>query len=154
MTFVKDTPRYHALTRELRRVLSPNQVVLVGSAALAHRYMRDVNDLDVLVEEKAFQWMTKHFPHDWSVEHDTERDIYAASTPAGMIQLSSHAAAFVGSAGLCAQDIVKNALHTVDGLLIMSLTHVYQVKLARRQEKDLDDLRLIGELLDRTESDR
>jgi len=148
------TPRYDALTRELRRLISPSQVVLVGSAPLAYRGLRDVNDLDVLVEESAFQRISKHFPHDWSVEHDTERDIYGASTPAGMIQLSSHAAPFVGEVGLCSYDIVSKATNTDDGWLIMSLEHVYRIKLARRQEKDLDDLRLIGELLNRTESKR
>lgn len=137
------TPRFHALLKELRRALAPSYVILVGSAPLAARGWRDVEDLDVLVESTAFDLLRKAFPEDWREEYDHERDIYAATTPAGMIQLSAHAAPFVGKVGLVAWDIVKLATPW-EGWLLMDLDQVRAVKRARGQDKDQDDLRLIA----------
>jgi hypothetical protein len=129
--FIKLLAHLHALGVDSQRV------VLIGSAPLAIRNLRDVNDLDVLCTPDQFDKLRRHASE---LQYD---DCAAIQTPFGVIQVSSNLAYFT------ATDVTEEAAFTDadhwGGWLVLSLKHCVAIKKGAMREKDMDDLQLLHE---------
>ncbi|APU89006.1 hypothetical protein Rctr197k_223 [Virus Rctr197k] len=137
------TPVFQQLVTELDKIINPGTpaVVLLGSAVLAVRGLRDVNDLDVLVSPATFAHLV-----ETAEPSDRTDNAMSFQTPAGMIQLASALAAFgphfpfvEGDVYLSAQGFVVMGQHR----WVLDLELFVRAKKAFGREKDFDDLMLL-----------
>lgn len=135
-----ETPKFEALVAHLGHHCTAGEVLLMGSAPLAVRGLRDVNDLDVLVGVDKFVRLVGMRIPDSVIEDGC----LAIITPAGQIQISSNPQAHIQSIEIPYAELWRDAeKHLgVNGFLVMSLAHMMEVKLKAGRPKDGDDVRL------------
>lgn len=120
-----------------------DKIVLVGSAPLAVRGIRDVNDLDVLCRPEVFARLCPMA----SVVGAEAFALGTIGAPCGVIQLTDHLPHFtgdrtgLGTSWLSADDVFAAADRRGDWL-VMCMGHMLLVKRHRGFEKDRDDIEL------------
>lgn len=130
--------RFEALLAELAKLVMKKEVHLLGSAILAIRGVRDVQDLDVLATPDTMHRL-------WPVATEAERYAIAFKTPHGAIQISDRLSEF----GLCRSitaEVVREKAEHWQGWRVISLDTLKQAKRIRGQDKDHEDLRLLKEM--------
>lgn len=157
------TPKFKALCHELLKLVHPSEVVLVGSAVLAVRKLRDVNDLDVITWGSVVDRLV-------SKGQPTARDGSRLEfrTEHGVIQLTDHFWGFAANCDLPVVEIMEKAElwnssisagvemfmlpegappevsdKTSIAWRIFCMDHFIQFKRACNREKDFADLRLL-----------
>ena len=145
MSEVAKTSKFKALLTEFDRIcLEPGRplidakdsLVLVGSAALATRGIRDVRDLDVLASGEMFHYLRGRSPTD------VIDDQLAFQTPSGVIQVGTRMVSFGRKSGLTSFDI-RRAAERWESWWVISLEHLQEFKRTVDRDKDREDLRLI-----------
>lgn len=111
-------------------------LVLVGSAVLAVRGIRDVRDLDVLASPEVFAYLKGCEPAD-----QTEDEV-AFRSARGVIQIGTKMVSFAKGSSLTAFD-VRQGSRIWQKWRVMSLEHLKDFKRAVGRQKDLEDLQLI-----------
>lgn len=153
-------PRLCALVSELAKIVGPQDVVLVGSAPMAVRSIRDVGDLDVLVHGAAMTRLRMVLEiHAGLKVTMADENLMAIGVDVGMMQLSSRIVHFANATDLTELELFEESIHfdipcASQGRslrwAVMSLGHCRRIKRARGQMKDLEDLRSIGDYLRRS----
>ncbi len=113
-------------------------LVLVGSAVLATRGIRDVRDLDVLASGELFHYLRGRSPTE------VIDDQLAFMTPVGVIQVGTRLVSFARGSSLTSFDVFRDA-ERWKGWRVMSLEHLEEFKRAVGRQKDQEDLHLIKE---------
>lgn len=134
---IKSTPRYIALKRELAKLVSTSACVLVGSAALAARGIRDVNDLDVIVDSTTLEALRPKATEALGT-------CLAFKTLAGTIQISDRIEDHAPGVRCDSRAMMMRADDFGSGRVI-SAADLRTLKKALGRDKDLEDLRLMDE---------
>lgn len=123
--------------------LPTDQFVVVSSGALSVRGIRDSNDLDVIVTESLWNEMAKEYPiivNNFGVqtlELNSEIEI-----------LNPVQSMFGNSTIVSIEEIFKKA-DEFDGIKFINLDHLKRIKIKFGREKDLRDITLIDEYLNK-----
>ena len=140
---------FMALLNELARLTDPSRVILVGSAAMAVRGIRDVNDLDVLAASVRVDEIRNKAPGCFGTE-----DAVAVQTPAGVIQAATSMRVFAAASPIETVDVADGAdqwrgfLPESKDIRTIGLVHLVAFKKAVAREKDLADIELIEAYLE------
>jgi hypothetical protein len=126
------------LLKELKKFnLPPDQFAIFGSGPLGIRGLRKINDLDLVVLPELWQKLAKKYPVE-KVKADPKRykafldkDIEVVSKP---------------MLGLKARAMIESA-DIIDGLRYVNLKVTMEWKKKTRRERDLKDIELIKEYL-------
>lgn len=140
--------KFIVLTHALRHVLRVDggRCVLVGSAALAIRNIRDVNDLDVIVDQELFELLCARartlVDAEKVVAFEYDHDKLAVQTSRGVIQISTDFYNFAKGANISVEELGRDADRWFTWAVI-SLPHFKRFKTAMGRMKDLEDLELL-----------
>ncbi len=157
---------YDTLRAYMRVIDNKSPFMFMGSAALAVRGVRDVNDLDVLIRPKLWgvvdmfarkkYWPTKAIP---PIKHvPTIAETLAPGDPeyVGRRLMRTGWMDFADSlpriaAAVTVDDVFK-AAGTFDGYQVISLRHCLAIKALANRPKDGPDMKALAELIMREES--
>jgi hypothetical protein len=138
-----ETPKFALLLEGLEKIVGPEDAVLVGSAPLAIREIRDVNDLDVLVRSEVFDVLREVS----GVLGDGADRMVVFQTPEGLsIQITDRLLNHAATAGITEED-VWSAAEEWRNWRVLNLQQCRRIKEATRREKDYEDLALIRHFL-------
>ena len=118
-----------------------NEVIVVGSAILSVKGIRESNDIDLLVSESVFNELKKRGWKSKIVDH--------GKNPKEMLSDDLFEAGKEFWQGETVADFMSNPDMTemVDGVLFMSLKELVRIKKIWKRENDLKDLILIENYL-------
>lgn len=109
--------------------------VIFWSCALAIRWIRDSNDIDIIVTDEVFEDLLKKYPKSLSSDHDNFLNIWNLE---------------ISNTWLWKKDKVKyfiNNAEIIDWHPYVELTEILNWKKSMNREKDLVDIKLIENYL-------
>lgn len=155
-------PRYEKLRSYVAAVLQPKDFVLIGSATLAARGIRDVNDLDVLVRPSRWVLVKAKFAEGYwpAASSDAEvpeydPDLDADGKPREILRTGQHdfmmtPPRIVGA--VTAADVFQDAQY-FEGFQVGSPRHCLAIKALAGRKKDHADMTSLAALIALEESE-
>lgn len=133
-----DTPNFNHLLMELKDFNLPlGEFVIFGSGPLAARGIRDCKDLDIIVSENLYQKICQKYPEE----------IYLSDV--GTLQIGDFE---ISQTWLndknCVKELIAEA-EILHGYPFVNLNEVINWKKSMGRVKDLTDLKLIDEYLEK-----
>ena len=134
---------FQKLLQELETLNLPkDQYAIIGSGALAVRNLREAQDLDILTSDNLWKELSKKYP----VTPEKSPDIEKISI--GNIEFVGKGSSYRNN-NIATLDEIFQTAELINNHFYINLNLLRKVKLKRAREKDLKDIELIDQYLDK-----